>query len=353
VSHNFLDIRPGQDRSNLWRNVVGLIVGIVGLGVVVLWTTSPRWLSASFLTQKKTIEFPVAGFRGGITGGDIVVLPPIVVQPKLIGELPPESDFTAQAIFVKDEETGIVLYAKNSYTPHPIASITKLMSSLVLLEKQPDWSATTTVIGADSLDSHMYAGDVYTLEQLWNTALIGSSNKAILSLAHAIDWPNEAFVERMNQKARELGMADTSFTDPTGLDDTDISTASDIAMLLRESLKQEKMRETVLKSEYTLTNLGQKDHHLWSTNWLLLGWIPNHFEKVLGGKTGYIPASGYNFTVALRDERGHTILVVVLGADTHEARFVEARDIAEAVFSSYRWPDDVSLDDVGTTPPLL
>jgi len=82
----------------------------------------------------------------------------------------------------------------------------------------------------------------------------------------------------------------------------------------------------------------ENEHHLWNTNWLLLGWIPYDGFILRGAKTGYIPRSRYNFTVQVEDTDGHIIDVVVLGAEAHEARFTEARDIAKAVFEAYRWP---------------
>ena len=261
-------------------------------------------------------------------------------MPKLIGELLSAEEFNAESIIVKDHATGFVLYKKNEYRKRSIASITKLMSALVLLEKNPLWSLKTSVIGGDNLDTHMYAGDTYTLDELWYAALVGSSNKAILSLANALNWSMEAFVERMNQKAIELGMLDTIFVEPTGLDENNKSTASDLVILLKEALKQEKIYEALLTPEYNLYSAERKKkHHMWNTNWLLLGWIRNDFNKIFGGKTGYIGVAGYSFAVQLSDKNEHIIEVVILGTDEHETRFTEAKKAAEMVFANYQWPE--------------
>lgn len=247
----------------------------------------------------------------------------------------------------------MVLYGKDAYTERPIASITKLMSALVLLERAPQWDETAVVIGEDALDSHMYAGDTFTLKELWNAALIGSSNKAIVTLARAAGWAEDAaFVERMNQKALEIGLSNTHFADPSGLLPENTSTASDVAILLEEALFQPAIGNSVLQNEYNLySKERRKPHHMWNTNWLLLGWIPHQFADVLGGKTGYIPASGYNFSVSLSDAPGHTIDVVVLGAQSHEARFTEARDIATWVFENYQWPEE--SHDLQAESPII
>ena len=104
-------------------------------------------------------------------------------------------------------------------------------------------------------------------------------------------------------------------------------------------MRQKHLREALRVKEYTLYSAARnKSHHLWNTNWLLLGWIPSELGNILGGKTGYIPESGYNFVIQVANDAGHGLTVVVLGAATHEARFTEARDIADWTFEHYIWP---------------
>lgn len=269
-----------------------------------------------------------------------VIAPPV---PEFTGEeMLDVEEFTAQGLLVKDAETGMVLLAKNEYGVQAIASITKLMSALLLLEQDPDWTSTTTVVSEDLSDAHMYAGDVYTLEELWYAALVASSNKAIMSLADAVGWQREAFVARMNEKAYELGMGDTYFADPTGLDSRNVSSPSDISILLQEALRHEKIKDALLTKEYTLySEKRDKSHHMWNTNWILLGWIPNDFAEFIGGKTGYIPAAGYNFVCDVADEFGHVVHVIAFGTESHTARFTEARDAANWAFENYTWPDEI------------
>jgi D-alanyl-D-alanine carboxypeptidase len=144
----------------------------------------------------------------------------------------------------------------------------------------------------------------------------------------------------MNIKARELGMFDASFFEPSGLNADNVASASDVAILLEEAMKHKEIVDAVNLPSYTLaTNRNQEK--IWNTNWLLMRWVPHHFSSIIGGKTGYIPESGYNFAMQVEQD-GRTLTVVILGADSNEARFTEARDIAEWVYANYEWPDTVT-----------
>lgn len=333
----------GEKPKDMWRHIVGVFMFVLLCAVGIGWyTTKIKPSNVRFSLQAEQSEETLTVLEKPATelayieGGDVTFDPPHHNLPILTGVLPNQDEFTAEAMIVKDHETGLVLYQKNEHVQRPLASVTKLMSALVLMESVIDWESTATVVPDDLIDTHMYAGDTYTMEELWQAALIASSNKAIFTLADNVGWPREAFVERMNQKALELGMTETVFVEPTGLDSGNISTAADLTLLLAEALKIEKIKKTLLQPEVTLYSKERNEsNHMWNTNWLLLGWVPSTFT-MHGGKTGYITASGYNFVMqAEQDEK--LIDVIVLGADVHEARFTEARDIAEAVFANYTW----------------
>jgi D-alanyl-D-alanine endopeptidase (penicillin-binding protein 7) len=338
--------RPEDRFSILLKILTGTLVFVIILFITFLF----QKLKLSDELKEVSLVFEAMdsiSIEDVKAGGDVIIEPiekekPDQRLPELIGELKLEDEFTSKSIIVKDKETGLVLYRKNEYDVRSIASITKLMSALIMLEKKPDWSAKVEVVGGDSLGTHMYAGDTYTLDELWHSALIGSSNKAILSLAKALDWPLEAFVERMNQKARELGMSQTSFVEPTGLDEGNKSNASDLVLLLEEAMKQNKIREALLTTEYNLYSEERgKKHHMWNTNWLLLGWVTHDLEKIFGGKTGYTNAAGYSFVTQVGNEKNNVINIVVLGAREHEDRFTEAAEVAKTVFENYIWPEDI------------
>lgn len=342
---NFLYTSHGSSPdTNRWRNIVTACVLILILLGSFLYSRIER---EDFIAFKDTLlvpqDFSLLVLSDSV-GGDAVFEPEPLRIPTLSASSTPldPAQFSAKYMLVKDGETGTVLFSKDPYITHPIASITKLMTALVLLEYEPDWATTTVVIGPDTLDTHVYAGEVYRLGNLWHTMLIASSNKAAMSLVHAFSTEEE-FVARMNERAKELGMSDTTFVDVTGIGEGNISSASDSIILLHEALRLEDIREVITLPEYTLySTVKKKNHHMWSTNWLLLNnpqpWIYHDFDVIIGGKTGHISVAGFNFVVEVEKNK-HPIDIVVFGAVSNETRFTEARDVGEWVYENFVWPE--------------
>ncbi|PIZ96969.1 MAG: hypothetical protein COX80_00020 [Candidatus Magasanikbacteria bacterium CG_4_10_14_0_2_um_filter_33_14] len=327
---------------NWWRNffaVVVLVLTIVTGTLYYRFDNQTKFYLAQFTSEQKVDGSIELSYENSGIGGDIYFEDNNIVTPHLSASSTPLSpdNFTASNILVKDRDSGLVLYGKNSYEKHAMASITKLMSALVLLEQRLDWNATTTVSADKVSGSNIYAGDTYTISELWDIAFVASSNKAILTLVDSSGMSRESFVIRMNEKAREIGLLDTTFVEPTGLDAGNVSTASDIVILLNEALSKEKIKDALSLLEVNLFSKERdKQVHAWNTDWLLLNWVPNDYD-VLGGKTGYIDNSLYNFTVSLKNKEGHILDVVVLGAREHKLRFTEAKEIADWVFANYIW----------------
>ena len=295
-----------------------------------------------FATPKSSRMLAVAGIK---IGGDKVEIPRAAppAVPVQLNNASTSPEFSAASVLIKDEVSGLALLTKDSYAERPMASITKLMSALVLFEQVTDWQTTTTVGRADLNDPHLASGEVYKLDDLWTAGLVASSNKAILALVEASHLNEATFVARMNTKATELGLLKTHFVEPTGLDSGNVSTASDIAILLAEALRNEKISTTLRTTEYTLRPIGlsKQKHHFWNTNWLRLGWIPNGFSSStpIIGKTGYTDAALYNVAVRIAHPDGRVVLAVVLGSSTNESRFVEAKLAADWAFANFSWPE--------------
>jgi len=327
--------------SNWWRNLLAFFVVVLAIvtGLLYYRLDSDRQFYLAQFTSEKNVE----GIKETNNleleiGGDINVeknlfLPTLSPSSTAISL----NNFSASNILVKDRESGLILFGKNTYEKHSLASITKLMTALVLLDQGLDWDATTTVSADKVSGSDIYAGDTFTIAELWDISLVASSNKAILTLVDFSSISREEFVNQMNQKARELGMVDSSFVEPTGLDARNISTPSDIVMLLEEALNHKEIERPLNLHEVNLySKEREKEIQAWNTDWLLLNWVPNKLN-ILGGKTGFIDDSLYNFTVAVEDNEGHIIDVVILGASEHKLRFSEAKEVAEWTFANYIW----------------
>lgn len=322
--------------------------GVMLAGVVLLFVGS---VGFEIKKNPQFLTFPQSQARAQ-SGGDIT--PAVLPQSKPTLPLKKDSAIfnvttTAAAILVLDDQTDTVLYEKNTNVVRSLASITKLMSALVLLDLPIDWATTTvvTVSDCDSSSHHINPGEKFTLGDLWKVALIGSSNSAINVLTRASSNTPESFVELMNIKARTLGLTSARFADPTGLDSRNLANAADIAQLLKVALGKEQILSALQTSEYYAQPIGKKLRRIWSTNWLLTHWIPSDYDKVkIAGKTGYIYDSDYNFAVRLADKNNHGVRVVVLGSASNETRFTEARDLADWVFTHYLWPDDEGYDEL-------
>jgi D-alanyl-D-alanine endopeptidase (penicillin-binding protein 7) len=256
---------------------------------------------------------------------------------------------TAVSAMVVDTKTKTILFSKNTDEARPLASITKLMTAMVLLDLPINWASTTIIMDADLAgDHHVKVDEKFTLEDLWHVALIGSSNTSINALVRSTGMTTDKFVALMNAKAKELRLFSARFDEPTGLSDKNMANALDTAKLLIDSLKFEKIYTTVQTGEYYSHPLNSNNsRRVWTTNWLLTNWIPNNFKvENIAGKTGYIDDSGYNFVVSLANEKKHGITVVVFGAATNEGRFSEARDLAQWTFDRYLWPGDVGYENL-------
>ncbi|MFA7654064.1 MAG: serine hydrolase [Candidatus Magasanikbacteria bacterium] len=322
--------------------------GLMLIGVVLLFVGS---ISVEIKNNSQFLAFPQSGPRVQI-GGDVT----LAVLPKAKPTIPLSKSneaclitTTAAVAFVVDDKTDTVLYEKNSGTVRSLASITKLMTAIVLLDMPLGWSSTT-IVSVDDIDDsshHINVGEKFTLDDLWNVALIGSDNSAIKVLVRASGLTVGQFVARMNEKAQRLNLKSARFADPTGLDNRNMAKAPDVARLLGLALKQEKIIQALQTPEYYAKPFDKKVRRVWSTDWLLTKWIPSDYKCVqIAGKTGYIVDSDYNFVVRLTDESGHSIRVVILGASSNETRFTEARDLANWTFEHYLWPDEVGYDDL-------
>jgi D-alanyl-D-alanine endopeptidase (penicillin-binding protein 7) len=237
-------------------------------------------------------------------------------------------DVHAAAAILYNPETNEVLWEENSQDKRSIASITKVMTAVVFVESEPDTSRMVTVERADvrnASTTHLRAKETLSLDELFHLLLIASDNAAARVIARTSPWGADGFIERMNEKAKELELSSTTYTDPSGLDPKNVSSAYDMARLISYAGSDERISSVMRLPEYTVhTNRGPID--IKSTNRLLEA----DDVDVRGGKTGFISKAGYCLAALLEIPAvNRPVAVVVLGARSNTGRFTETRNLLE------------------------
>jgi D-alanyl-D-alanine endopeptidase (penicillin-binding protein 7) len=233
---------------------------------------------------------------------------------------PPAGGVYARNAILVDPSTGEVLFEKNSARSVPIASLTKLMTALVFLEQKPDLSREVEVTPAEisgAGHTQLRHGEHVALGDLLHMSLMCSDNVATRVVARESGLPHDDFIARMNRKAVELGLSGSRFTEFTGLDEHNVSTAADVARMLHAAAHDPLIQQITTTREYEFRT-ERRVHAIRNTDRLLYGnW------EVLGGKTGFIQEAGYCFATWIRSQ-GRDFIAVVLGAPTGATRFADA-----------------------------
>ncbi|MFH2035077.1 MAG: serine hydrolase [Candidatus Zixiibacteriota bacterium] len=231
-----------------------------------------------------------------------------------------------------DNKTGNILYSHNANEARPIASITKLLTAMVVLDSyNPDSIIEITRQDARRSSKSLFRiGTKVKAKDLLHAALLQSDNRAARALARTVGGSYEKFAEMMNSKAREIGLEHTQMCEPTGLNEKNCATAGDVARLIVNAMLYypEIARITSLKKyEFRPINKN-RTIRLINTNKMVFSKY-----KVKAGKTGYIIKSDYCLATVLQNSLGKEITVVVLGSPGANTRFREARRLANYAFN--------------------
>lgn len=245
---------------------------------------------------------------------------------------------------------GRVLWARNPSGHRSIASITKIMTAVVAMERG-NLSDKVTIpsqarrVGEST--SYLEAGDELTLSELLEALLVKSGNDAAFAIAIHIAGSEEAFVKLMNEKAAELGLSDTRYTNAHGLDHGDqYSSAADMGVLARYAMMKPEFRRIVGQKNASIRTVGRA-MPVENTN-LLLG----NYEGANGVKTGWTGKAGY--CVVDSAKRGDVELyAVVLGTSSELQRFRDARELLDWGFAHYRTQQVVSAGTVVAETPVV
>ncbi len=265
----------------------------------------------------------------------------------------PDLGLTCKSAVLMEASTGKILYAKNAEEALPPASVTKIMTLLLVMEeidggrlKYTD-NITASAYAASMGGSQIFLkeGETMSAEDMLKSVVIASANDAAVALAEHIAGSEAAFVARMNGRAKELGMVTANFENTNGLDDTaenHVLSAMDIAIMSRELIKHKKILEysstwmdTVRNGAFGLTNTNR---------------LVRFYKGATGLKTGSTSKAKFCIS-ATADRDGMELICVIMAADTRDIRNAEAQKLLDwgyANFELYRCPAE-NLGDVKVT----
>ncbi len=245
----------------------------------------------------------------------------------------------AKSAILMDQNTGQILYKQNENERRPMASMTKIMSLLLIMEKIDDGSLKydDEVIISDVASSmggsqiFLQTGDKYTVKELLKAVSMASANDAVTALAEKTYGSKENFIDAMNKKAKELGLKNTNFTNVHGLDDDNhYSSAYDMAIMARELLKHEDIINfTSVYEEYLKRPDGSQ---IWLVN---TNKLVRFYEGVDGLKTGYTSSAGYCLTSTAK-KNNLRLIGVVMGEESIEDRSQDTVKLLNYGFNSYK-----------------
>ena len=279
--------------------------------------------------------------------------------------MPIQAAYPQESIYLFDADTGEALVEQNPDLPRCVASLTKMMTALLVLESGTDLNASITIPASltpelQSIRANrghtigLQAGETVRRIDLLNAMLIVSANDAASVIAWDVGGSVVGFVQQMNAKAAELGCTGTNFTCAHGLFDYgNVSTAQDLAKIAAACAENQTFAQVAGTASYVLpaTNLRKAEHTISSSNSLMNSESSNYREYVQWVKGGFTTLAG-RCIVAFAQQDGHSYGLVILGCDTLEHLFTECDDLFDWAFASFADRPLVDTQTVLTTVDL-
>lgn len=248
-------------------------------------------------------------------------------------------EIAAPSAILMDAATGTVLYEKNSHEKLAPASVTKVMTLLLIMEALDagtiGWedmvTASETAAGKGGSQVYLEVGEQMSMDEMLKSVVVSSANDCATALAEHVAGSESAFVERMNARAAELGLQDTHFVNCTGLDDEPnaaehLTSAHDIAVMSRELLTHDEIRryttiwmDTVRGGQFGLSNTNK---------------LVRFYDGTTGLKTGYTSAAGHCLSATAKRD-GIELIAVVLHCESSTDRFQSAKALLDYGFANY------------------
>lgn len=246
-----------------------------------------------------------------------------------------QEEFSSPSVLLMEAESGNILFEKNSHEVRACASITKVMTLLLVFEAidagkftmEDTVTASAHAASMGGSDIWLEEGETMTVDEMIKATVVASANDAAVALAELTAGSEEAFVENMNTRAKELGMNDTTFKNCNGLDEEGhLSSAHDVALMSRELIKH---KEIFDYSTIWMDNLRDGATQIVNTNKLL-----KSYTGITGLKTGTTGDAGSCITATATRE-DFTLIAVVLGSETGTQRFKDASALLDHGFANY------------------
>ncbi len=287
------------------------------------------------LNTANAADTPIADYKPPLFNPiELIELSPIPY--KKIGATLPK--INSKAALLMDVDSGLILYEKNIYRPLPIASLTKIMTAILILESN-DLNEVITVednfskFKEDEIGVRMWLQqyEKITVKNLLIGLLVRSAGDSALTLAKYNSGSIEAFVKKMNLKAAQLNLQSTRFSNPIGLDDPEnYSTAFDLAILTKYALRNKVFRQIVNIDKAKLTSVdGSIEHPVNSTNYLL-----NSYLDIRGVKTGTTKAAGQSLINLAFNKDEKAVISILLNSPN---RFQESKQLIDWSFRNFLW----------------
>lgn len=345
------------------------LINTVSVVIILLSVSAWYFLLPRFFNERGSValssdEVKVEGARifsknsadlekpdNSITFGELLLFQP---DAPIRNEAMGDTYMRAQSAIAIDANTGTILHYQDGKRRMAVASLTKIMTAVVVVENVKNLNEEIAIIQAEAvltdgtkvgcpnsgycISNRLQVGEKVSIKNLFEAMLISSANDAAVSLALHIAGSQKEFTKLMNDKAREIGLTDTNFCNPSGLDEENrpngcYSTAYDIARITAYSLRYDEIWGSMpVKEKEFCSEDGMITHRIINTD-VLLDELPN----CLGGKTGFTYEAGRSLMMAAHHpiHKDHKVIAVLLD-DNY--RWADMKIIFDWIFRTYSWP---------------
>jgi D-alanyl-D-alanine endopeptidase (penicillin-binding protein 7) len=265
-------------------------------------------------------------------------MPPTKKRPESLGPV-----VTSRAAVVVDVASGSVLFAKDAKVTRSIASVTKLMTAMVVLDQGLNGEGTMTLEAGDFEETSSFQiSDTLTRRDAFKAMLTGSVNEIANAFARTSPGGREAFLQAMRAKSEMLGLASATFADASGVNRGSKASAVDVARLLRSALGYAEIREDtsrlgLLVRTVAVNGAVSRPVNIKATNLLLTSYLNKEPYRIVAAKTGSLPDAGYCLAQTTENAEGRQIIAVTLGSVDHLSRFQDVKAMTGWAFETFAW----------------